>query len=236
MAGALAAIAANLSPGPWVKTTSAEENGTSFGKWINQYERWESIACGGLNHSPSQRWNLLLATGGSDLEDILLHQAKVQIKTLPRIDPVEGQEEIPLIPANAQGEGGQEFQAAIPRVIGRLEVPTTPWEQGIQMIKDTISKYSNQVCARNKLWHNMPAGDYSDWRNWAQELLLQAERCVWEGYGAEQAALDAMTYQCPNQQWKDRLMEGHITFDEAINYGMTKLTAKQEGKLWERGA
>ena len=46
MAGALATIAANLSPGEWLKTTSAEENGTSFDKWIKKYERWESIACG----------------------------------------------------------------------------------------------------------------------------------------------------------------------------------------------
>ena len=75
MAGALAAIAANLAPGEWVKTNSAEENGVSFSKWITKYERWESIACGGLGHTPQQRWNLLLATGGSDLEDILLHQA-----------------------------------------------------------------------------------------------------------------------------------------------------------------
>ena len=107
MAGALAAIVANLAPGPWVKTTSAEENGTSFAKWINQYERWESIACGGLGHTDTKRWNLLLAIGGSDLEDILLHQAKVQIKTIPRIDPVEGRDEIPHIPPNADGEGGQ---------------------------------------------------------------------------------------------------------------------------------
>ena len=37
MAGALATIAANLSPGEWTKSTSAEENGTSFEKWIHKY-------------------------------------------------------------------------------------------------------------------------------------------------------------------------------------------------------
>ena len=102
MAGALAAIAANLSPGEWSKTNSAEENGVSFSKWITKYERWESIACGALNHTIEQRWNLLLATGGSDLEDILLHQAKVQIKNIQQIDPVQGRQEIPFI---AAGEG-----------------------------------------------------------------------------------------------------------------------------------
>ena len=76
MAGAMATIAASLSPGEWVKSTSAEENGQSFEKWITKYERWESIACGNLNHTIAQRWNLLLASGGSDLEDIILHQAR----------------------------------------------------------------------------------------------------------------------------------------------------------------
>ena len=198
MAGALATIAANLAPSQWTKTTSAEENSTSFEKWINQYERWESIACGGLGHTDTQRWNLLLASGGSDLKDILLHQAKVQIKDIPRVDPVEGRDEIPEIPEDAEnGIVGQAYQAAIQPVIGRPGEITTPWEQGIQMIKDSVTKYSNQVMARNKLWHNMRAGKYSDWRKWAQELLLQAKRCNWVGYGAEQAALDAMLYQCP---------------------------------------
>ena len=180
MAGALAAIAANLSPGEWSKTNSAEENGTSFARWITKYERWESIACGALNHTIEQRWNLLLATGGSDLEDILLHQAKVQTKAIPRVDAVEPLEEIPLIEANAdQGIPGQAFRAGRARVIGRPEVVPTPWEEGIRMIKASITKYSNMVMARDKLWHKMPAGDYSDWRKWAQELLLQAKRCNW---------------------------------------------------------
>ena len=174
MAGALATIAANLSPGEWVKTNSAEENGVSFDKWIRKYERWESIACGGLGHTPAQRWNLLLATGGSDLEDIILHQAKVCVKHVPRIDPVQPQEEIPHIPADAQGNNGQEFRAAVERVIGRLEVNPTDWEVGIQMIKDSISKYSNDVVCRKKLMFDMPAGNFSDWRKWGQELLLQA--------------------------------------------------------------
>ena len=139
MAGALATIAANLSPGEWVKTNSAEENGASFDKWIRKYERWESIACGALNHTISQRWNLLLATGGTDLEDIILHQAKVTVRHVPRIDPVEGREEIPFIAANPDtGLGGQAHQAAVQRVIGRPEVNPTNWEVGIQMIKDSI--------------------------------------------------------------------------------------------------
>ena len=42
--------------------------------------------------------------------------------------------------------------------------------------------------------------------------------------------MDAMMYQCPNQQWKEKIMEGKFNFQEVVEYGMTKLTAKEEGK------
>ena len=174
MAGALATIAANLSPGEWTKTNSDEENGCSFDKWIRKYERWESIACGALNHTPAQRWNLLLATCGSDLEDIIVHQAKVTIKHVPRIDPVEPQEEIPFLAANPDtGAGGQAFRAGVARVIGRPEVQPTEWEAGIQMIRDSITKYSNDVICRKKLMFDMPAGNYSDWRKWLRKAQVE---------------------------------------------------------------
>ena len=76
----------------------------------------------------------------------------------------------------------------------------------------------------------MPASDYLYWRKWGQELLEQEKRCKWEEYKAEQAALDALLYQCPNQQWKEKILEGTMDFQECIDWGMTKLTAKEEGK------
>ena len=184
-------------------------------------------ACtGGLNYTPTQRWNLLLSVGGSDLEDVILHQADIQIKDVPQQDPVQGrsgQEEI----RDAQGNITQQYQAPVRAVIGRNAKTPTNWEEAI---KAAIGKYSNEVMARYKLMFEMPASNYADWRKWGQELLEQAKRCKWEEYQAEQAALDALLYQCPNQQWKDKIMEGTLNFQEAINWGMTKLTAKQEGK------
>ena len=115
-------------------------------------------------------------------------------------------------------------------MIGRNAKTPTNWEEGIAAIKAAIGKYSNEVMARYKLMFQMPASDYADWRKWSQELLEQAKRCKWEEYLAEQAALDALLYQCPNQQWKDKIMEGTLNFQEVINWGMTKLKAKQEGK------
>ena len=229
MAAALSAITANLNPKEWVKTTSAEENALSFEKWIEQYERWESICCGGLGHTPTQRWNLLLSVGGSEIVD-LATQAKIQIKAVDPIDPVAAQEEQDEV-RDAQGNVTQQHRPAVRAVIGRNAKLPTDWDEGIQAIKDAISKYSNQIMARHKLMFLMPASDYSDWRKWGQELLEQAKRCKWEEYTAEVAALDALLYQCPNQQWKDKIMEGTMNVQECIDWGMSKWAAKEQGKI-----
>ena len=229
MAATQSAITANLNPNEWVKMTSAEKNVLSFEKWIAKYERWESLCTGGLNYTPTERWNLLLSIGGSDLEDVILHQVDIQVKDIPAVDPVQGQEGQEEI-RDAQGNITQQFRAPVRAVIGKNAIVPTNWEEVIDAIKAAIGKYSNEVMARYKLMFQMPASDYSDWRKWGQELLEQAKRCKWEEYLAEQAAVDALLFQCPNQQWKDKIMEGTLNFQEAINWGMTKLTAKQEGK------
>ena len=62
-------------------------------------------------------------------------------------------------------------------------------------------------------------------------MLEQAKRCKWEEYTSEVAALDALLYQCPNQQWKDKIMEGTMNFQECIDWGMSKWAAKEQGKV-----
>ena len=190
-AGPLSVITANLNPNEWVKTTSAEENALSFDKWIKKYESWESICCGGLNHTLTQRWNLFLSVGGSELEDIAIHQAKIQIKSALAVDPVQGRPEQEEVRDQA-GNITQQYRQEVRAVIGKNAVEPTNWEVGIAAIKTAISKYSNQVMARHKLMFLMPASDYKDWRKWGQELLEQAKRCNWEDYTAEVAARDAL--------------------------------------------
>ena len=60
--------------------------------------------------------------------------------------------------------------------------------------------------------------------------MEQAKRCKCENYTCEKAALDALLYQCPNQLWKEKIMEGTMNFQECVDWCMTKLTAKVEGK------
>ena len=147
MAAALSAITANLNPAGWVKTTSTEDNALSFEKWITKYEWWESICCGGLGHTSTQRWNFLLSVGGSELEDIILHQAKILVKAADPVDPVQALEEQKEV-RDAQGNVTQEHRPAVRAVIGKNAVVPTNWDEGIAAIKMAIAKYSNQVMAR----------------------------------------------------------------------------------------
>ena len=106
------------------------------------------------------------------------------------------------VEARPAGPGGNPAaRDAVEYVPYTAGVTPTKWAAGLAMCRAAISKYGNQIMARNKLFTQMPASDYPDWTKWGQELIEQAKRCVWVNYGAEQAALDALVYQCPDEGW-----------------------------------
>ena len=83
--------------------------------------------------------NLFLSIGGSKLEDIALHQAKIQVKAVDPIDPVQAQEEQEEV-RDAQGNVTQEHRPVVRAVIGRNVVLPTDWDEGIAAIKTAIAK------------------------------------------------------------------------------------------------
>ena len=186
---ALQAIAASINPGTWEKVASPEKNSKSFGKYMVKFNRWISV-CGMAALTDKQKWDLLLATAGEDMEDMVVNQAGVEIRQVAQLNAAVGP----------------------PVVLAVAAVVPTPFLQGIQLVKTAILRYSNQIMARSRLFTRMPASNYPDWTKWSQELLLQAKRCDWEGYGAEQAALDALVYQCPDKGWKNKILGGKLDF------------------------
>ena len=163
MAGHMAAIAASLNPGKWTKDMSPEENLKTFNKYVTKYERWLDVC--DMNLTVKQKWGLFIATEGSKIEDLVLHLAEVEIRQVQVLQAVQA------VIANPQQN--------IAGVAGVVGVVPTPWEQGIELYRAAISKYSQQIMARSKLFTKRPASDYSDWRKWGQELLEQAKRCLW---------------------------------------------------------
>ena len=136
--GALAQIAATLNPGAWTKDTSPEENLRTFNRYIVEYGRWYGICAAQLNLTGSQRWDLFLATGGKDLEDLVVHEAGVEIRQRARVDAV----------VHVPAQGGQPEVVAVPAVDA---IVPTEWEAGLDMIRAAINKHSNQIMARSKL-------------------------------------------------------------------------------------
>ena len=126
----------------------------------------------------------------------------------------------------AQGQ-----QAEVVAVQGVEAIVPTGWDDGLDMCRAAINKHSNQIMARSKLMRNMPASNYSDWKKWGVELLEQSRRCTWGlTYTAEVAALDALLYQCPDERWRQKILGGNLTFQEAIDWGVQMLTSKQQSK------
>ena len=73
MAGHMAAIAASLNPGEWVKDISPEENLRTFNEYVEAFDRWLDVC--DMRLSLKQKWGLLIATAGNKMKDIVLHQA-----------------------------------------------------------------------------------------------------------------------------------------------------------------
>ena len=120
-------------------------------------------------------------------------------------------------------------QPYVPPVIA--STPTV-WETGLQMIRNTIKKYANDIMQRNTLMTEMPASNYDSWRIWGLRLKEQSQRCRWGAeYTWEVAALDALMYQCPDPHWKTKILRNpKWTFQEALDYGISTLTSKKQSQ------
>ena len=229
---ALAAISANLHPGTWTKSEHTEENLRSFNQWFERYERWTNVCLRGVNLDDSMKWDVLIAAAGSDLHDIMKEAC---IETSKRIAQNEiphrdAQEEVPAGPNNDPPY--QEFMPEQPFVPAVTPITPTVYAVGIEMIRNTITKFGNDISQRCMLMTGMPASKYDDWRTWGLRLKEQSKRCKWgKDYTWEVAALDALLYQCPDDHWKTKILGNpQWSFQEALDYGIRMYTAKKQGQ------
>ena len=206
---ALAAISVNLHPGNWEKTEHADENLRSFNQWFEKYRRWTNVCLRGVVMDDSIKWDMLVAAAGTDLHDIM-QEAGIVTELRQRADAIQHrpyQPLVPAVPAVPAGENNQPpYQPEVPEVPAVPEQPYVPavtastptvWEVGLQMIRDTIIKYGNDITQRHTLMRKMPSTDYDSWRVWGLRLKEQSKRCKrGAAYTWEVAALDALLYQC----------------------------------------
>ena len=134
----MAAIAASLHPGEWTKDPSPEESLKTFNLYIEQFERWIDVC--GIVLNLRQQWNLLIATGKTDMEDLVRHQAKVEIRQVQFVQAVQAREAVIGVPAGVNGQPpAVEAQPAVEEVIGVAAVEPTPWKTGIEWCRRAIT-------------------------------------------------------------------------------------------------
>ena len=111
-----------------------------------------------------------------------------------------------------------------------LAVNPTPWEEGIRLCKEAIEQFCCEIVIRKTVFTDMPASNYTDWRKWVQELSEQAKQVDWNGYGWEQATLDAILFQCPDPMWKKKIMQGQLNLQDVLEWGIRYAVYTDQGK------
>ena len=178
----------------------------------------------------TQKWDLFAATGWEDLCDAM-EEAGIIMTQREAEDEVP---EVPYLPFREAGENNdppeQQERAHVPLIPAVEAIVPTPFEEGVEKIREVIGKYSNLIMQRKILMTEMPASDYTDWRKWGQMLRKQAQRCNYDDgtYTSEVAALDALLFQCPDAEWRRKILAGRMDFQKAIDYGMRNLIAKKQ--------
>ena len=76
---ALSAIAANNNPGKWEKALLPVEQLKSFTKYAKHFHQWLTIVELD-NMRMDRKWNLFIATGGDNIEDLVVHQTAIEIR------------------------------------------------------------------------------------------------------------------------------------------------------------
>ena len=151
------AIAAASHPPPWVRTPeNRDQTLISFEQYIRHFKRYLNIAgLGGLDIS--QKWELLICTGVSQMEDLICHEAKVITEAVPEVVGV----------AYRASTNNTPERQAVQAVKG---IDPTPCDECIRMCTDTIRGTTNELLMRQTLFTDMSADSYPDLRKWGLEI------------------------------------------------------------------
>ena len=214
----LATISGHFHPGAWTKVDSPEENARSFNEWYDRYQRWTNICLRGFNMDDSMKWDMMVAAGGKDLHNVMKEAAiQMEAVTEQRKVPYRARQEAVPAGPNGNDPAPRPAQPEQPHIPGRPAIPVTGFDAGMQMIKDAITKHSNPVMQRCILMTEMPSTNYDSWSTCGIALKEQTKRCMYGAkYTWEEAALDALLYQCPDPHWRKKILAGKWDFQTAL--------------------
>ena len=93
------------------------------------------------------------------------------------------------------------------------------FKQAVDKVEAGIKAQTNQATARFKLFTKMPQGGRT-FAEWYPKVKDQAERCVWTGYDARQAARDAILFQTDSAKLQKKVIAEEMDYDNVIKYGL----------------
>ena len=93
------------------------------------------------------------------------------------------------------------------------------FNQAVDKVEAGIKAQTNQATARFKLFTKMPQGGRT-FAEWYPKVKDQAERCVWTGYDARQAARDAILFQTDSAKLQKKVIAEEMNYDNVIKYGL----------------
>ena len=130
-AHAQSAVAASCDPGKWKKIPH-DPNQTlmDFEQWVRMFRRYLNVT-NLKDLDMSQRWDLMICTGGPQMEDLVIREALIVTEEIP---------EIVGVAYRAATQDTPERQA----VQARDRVPVTDWDEGIRMCMDAIKGTTNE--------------------------------------------------------------------------------------------
>ena len=122
-------------------------------------------------------------------------------------------------------EGGQDMSDLFKHV-GRVAAGDT-YEAAVEKIRAGLKKRGNRTSAVFKLFNGHAQGKQS-FDSWHREVSKAAKLIDWTGYGAEQAAVDAIVMQTSSVKLQQRAIQDNPTYDQLVNLGISQEQAKKK--------
>ena len=113
--------------------------------------------------------------------------------------------------------GGKEVTVLMEHVGGVEEGDT--FDRALEKVEEGIVAQTNQATAKFKLYTKLPQGGLA-FGEWYPTVKDQADRCIWTGYGAKQAARDALLFQTDDIKLQRKIIAEDLDYDSVIKYGL----------------
>ena len=113
--------------------------------------------------------------------------------------------------------GGEEMNKLFQHVGKVLDEDT--YVSAMDKVEQGIRLLTNQATARFKLFQEMPQ-DGRGFREWAQLVVEQANRCDWNQYDESKAARDAILFQMDDKKLRRKIIAEDPALQEVIKLGI----------------